>query len=189
VTESDRILSNEQLVALFQEGDHRVFVILAQRMMPMLRVEASYVASRPVDNDDLVQEAMLALLTAAKRYDPSRKASFATYCRICVKHRLLNAVRSLNTPESPQEDTKLFEQVDRQGMDIVGFEDQMEEYESDAQLLKKLRHRLSHMEYRVLICHLAAYTYEEIAKLLGVPVKAVDNAMQRVRRKLSRWLT
>ncbi len=189
MAESDRMLSNERLVELFQQGDERLFVVLAERMMPMLRLEAAYVASREADNDDLVQEAMLALLTAAKRYDPSRGASFATYCRVCVKNRLLNAVRRLDTPESPRTDEELFEQVQRRETTPVGIEDRVEEHESDAALLERLRSRLSSLEYRVLICHLAAYTYEEIARLLGMAPKAVDNAMQRVRRKLSSWLS
>ncbi len=186
---SERMMSNEQLVEMFQQGEERVFVMLAERMMPMLRVEAAYMAARAVDNDDLVQEAMLALLTAVKRYDPSRGASFATYCRVCVKNRLLNAARSLTTPESPHESVALLEQVERQEGTPVAMEDRVEEHESDAALLARLRERLSSLEYRVLICHLAAYTYEEIAQLLGITPKAVDNAMQRVRRKLSLWLT
>lgn len=183
------MLSNEQLVERFQLGDDRAFVVLAERMMPMLRFEAAHIYCSGADSDDLVQEAMLALLSAVRRYRPDGGASFATFCRICVKNRLLNAARSLQTPESPQEDEQLYSAVDRDDhLHNSGFEDRYDDREDDVELLRRLKATLSSLEYRVLILHLAAFTYDEIAASLAVSAKSVDNAMQRVRRKLSALL-
>ncbi len=179
------MLSNEQLATRFQNGDDRAFVELAQRMMPMLRFEAARMDCRGADSEDLVQEAMMALLSAAKRFRADGGASFATFCRVCVKNRLLNAARSLQTPESPQEDEQLYSAVDRDGiLHNSGFEERYAEREDDLRLLDRLKAVLSTLEYQVLLLHLAAYTYDEIASLLEVSPKSVDNAMQRVRRKL-----
>ncbi len=186
MAEFDTMISNEELASRFQSGDDRAFVELAQRMMPMLRFESAHIYCNGADNDDLVQEAMLALFSAAQRYRPDGGASFVTFCRTCVKNRLLNAARALQTPESPQEDDQLFNAVDREDhLHNSGFEDRYDDRENDAALLDRLKGHLSSLEYRVMLLHLAAYTYEEIAASLHVTAKSVDNAMQRLRKKLS----
>lgn len=186
MAELDTMVSNEELASRFQGGDDRAFVELAGRMMPMLRFEAAHIYCNGADDDDLVQEAMMALLTAARRYRAHGGASFATFCRVCVKNRLLNAAKSLQTPESPQEDEQLYSAVDRDDhLHNSGFEDRYDDRENDAALLSRLKATLSPLEYRVMILHLAAYTYQEIALSLHVSPKSVDNAMQRIRRKLS----
>ena len=180
------MISNEELASRFQDGDDRAFVELAQRMMPMLRFEAARIYCNGADDDDLVQEAMMALFTAARRFRSEGGASFAAFCRVCVKNRLVNAARALQTPESPQEDEQLYNAVDREDhLHNSGFEDRYDDRENDAALLGRLKKQLSSLEYQVMILHLAAYTYGEIAASLRVSPKSVDNAMQRIRRKLS----
>ncbi len=138
------------------------------------------------DADDLAQEALLGLHAAAMHFRADGGASFSTYARVCVRNRLRSAVTALFSPETPHDDARLFDEIERDITAVIDPGEWVSNREEDAAYLDRLKLALSSLEYRVLMCHLSAYTYDEIASLLGISPKAVDNALQRVRRKLSR---
>lgn len=185
MAQNETPLSNEALVLRFQNGEDRLFTLLVERMAPMLRQEVARIRCNRSDGDDLAQEALLALLAAAKSFCADERASFATYARVCVRNRLLSAVRALSLPELPHEEDKLFDELERKAGTAFDPGMQLLDQEKDLALIEKLKSLLSTLEYRVLMFHLAAYSYEGIAAALGVSVKAVDNALQRIRRKLA----
>ncbi len=179
----------EHLLAQVCDGDDTAFAALFERYMPMLRQETARIRCNLSDNDDLVQEASLGLLSAAKAYRADGSASFATFARVCVRRRLINVVRSLSNTDLPQEDVSLFGEIDK---DIAVSKSDPDEWiqhkEEELVLLERLKTLLSDMEYRVLVLHLAGYSYDEIARSLDMSAKAVDNALQRIRRKLKQAL-
>lgn len=177
-------LSNEQLAQRFQHGENRLFTLLVERMTPMLRQEVARIRCNHADGDDLAQEALLALLAAAENYRADGGAQFATFARVCVRNRLCSAARSLSLPELPHEDDVLFDELEREGASPDPGK-QLLDCEKDLALIEMLKELLSALEYRVLMFHLAAYSYEEIAAAIGVGPKSVDNALQRIRRKLA----
>lgn len=189
MAERESSSSVEQLVALFQNGDDRAFALLIDRMMPMIRHETSRIRCNSADTEDLAQEALLGLLTAADKFRAELGVTFAAFARVCVRRRLLNAVQKLTTPELPQENEHLFQELER--LADPKQSDPSEQFlsrEADTALLERLKAQLSAMEYAVLTLHLSAYSYEEIASVRGISVKSVDNALQRVRKKLAHWL-
>lgn len=188
MTMDEAALSNEQLVERFQNGDDRVFSLLIERTLPMVRYETSRVRCNRADSDDLAQEALLGVLSAAQKYHPEKGASFATFSRVCVRNRLLNAAAMLMSPETPHEDDRLYDEMDKEPDQSTDPGEWLLNKEADTAFLKRLKAALSDLEYRVLMFHLAAYSYEEIAASLGISPKAVDNALQRMRRKLSQLL-
>ena len=139
------------------------------------------------DNDDLMQEGMLALLRAAQAFRFDGGASFATYARLCVKHRLWNAAERLMAHETPQEDKSLFSQLEKGGA-AGDPSDRVLGHEEETAFLARLKQVLSDLEYRVMVLHVAAYSYEEIAAALNISSKSVDNALCRIRGKLSRLI-
>ncbi len=177
--------TTEQLVVLCQQGDEAAFSLLVERMMPMVRGETSLVRCNRADADDLAQEALLALHAAVMHYRDDGGASFVTYARVCIRRRLRRVAVDLFSPETPHDDERLFDELDRDGATMVDPGEWLLQKEEDAAYIDGLKNLLSKLEFRVLMCHLSAYSYEEIASLLGVSPKVVDNALQRVRRKLS----
>ena len=185
MTEVEMSLTNEQLVEQFQSGNESAFSRLVERLLPMLRREASLIRCNHADADDLAQEALCGLLNAARRFRFNDEATFTTYARVCVRNRLLNAGVSFSSPESPRDDEWLFDKIESDGVSEDPG-DWLQRKEESVLLLENLKSRLSDLEYRVLMYHLAAYTYDEIGRALGVAPKSVDNALQRIRRKLVR---
>ena len=178
---------NEQLILeRVRAEDDKAFVLLLNAQMPMIRQETARFRNDTVDEDDLAQAAALGLLSAAKAYRENAGASFATFARVCVRRRLINTVRSLPVEEIPHESP--FDMCERE-MDMSASPDQLvQEREEELDLLSRLKSELSVLEYRVLILHISSYSYNEIAQVLRISPKSVDNALQRIRRKLKSTL-
>ncbi len=183
------IFDESELLVLVKKGDDAAFAQLIDRFMPMLRQETARVRVNAADDDDYIQEASLGLLSAARAYREDQGASFSTFARVCVRRRLLNALQAVPNVDLPSEDTALFDEIDN---DLFAARLDPDEWllhkEDEAALLDRLRALLSSMEYHVLVLHMASYSYDEIAQALAITPKSVDNAIQRIRRKLMRAL-
>ena len=144
------------------------------------------------DSEDLMQEGMFGLIKAIREYDPNRDASFCTFAETCIRHRLYTVLRSaasgkhspLNqaVPLNPSFfDANLsFAQVDPERLLI--------DREKTAALLENARKLLSEFEVKILGYYLDGLTCREIAETVGKSPKSVDNAVQRLRRKIARQL-
>ena len=179
-----RDLSDDQLVSLACTENEEAFASLVSRYSAMLhRLSMQYSGTSSLDAEDLAQEGLLGMLSAVRTYTPDNGAAFGTYACTCMRNRMLSAVRRsqgipplLNDPDEPP------------ASDIASADDpaallvRQEELES---LRAHLRSALTELEYRVLMRYLGAYSYEEIAASLSISRKAVDNALQRLRRKLA----
>ncbi len=168
------------LIAQAKGGSQEAFAALSERYGGMIRRQAAYLHGPLLDREDLEQEGLLGLLYAVRSYKPGESASFYTYARVCVRHRMISAARrvkllvTLNVPYEPRQDGG--------GNDP---EQRLLDREEEERLHRRLKKHLTSLEYEALKRHLDGYSYEETARLLGVGAKAVDNALQRVRRKLS----
>ena len=178
-------LTDEQLALLAHEGCEDAFSQLVQRCASIVRRYRSV----QLEAEDLEQEGLVGLLSAVRTYQESGGASFRTYASVCIRRRMLSAVRragaakqipsselismdeggaSLEEPAVPTDPAVLLQQRE----DADRFQN-------------RLKETLTQLEYQVLMLYLGAYSYEEIAQLLHSTSKAVDNALQRVRRKLT----
>ncbi len=175
-------LSEEQLVVLAREKNEEAFTLLVTRCLGMLKSLSAKYCRDFSESEDLVQEGLLGLLSAVQTYHSSNKVSFRTYAYACARNRMVSALRRRNGApmQSLDEEDEL--------SDFIGDTDpasllvQQEETEN---LDKRLRDKLSSLEYRVLMARLSGYSYGEIAMCLNVTEKTVDNAYQRLRRKLA----
>lgn len=179
-----RDLSDEQLVSLAATENEEAFACLVSRYSAMLhRLSAQYSGTSPLDTEDLAQEGLLGLLSAVRSYRPDGEAAFGTFACTCMRNRMLSAVRRAQGTPLP-----LAEPDEPAAADVASVDDpaallvRQEELES---LRAHLRSVLTELEYRVLMRYLGAYSYEEIAASLAISRKAVDNALQRLRRKLA----
>lgn len=185
-TETDAKLLQEA-----KAGSEEAFVRLYQKYEPLIRRQASSLLSAQLEVEDLEQEGRLALLYAARSFRPEGGASFSTYVRVCVRHRMISAARRVRwfTTLFPEE----WEALEHERLTFVSLAEgqaadpveRLVNRDEERRLTSRLQRVLTSLEYQVLQLHLEGYTYEETAARLGVAVKTVDNALQRVRRKLS----
>ena len=150
------------------------------------------------DSEDLIQEGMVALIKAVREFSPDKAATFRTFAEICIrnrlysvlrasardKHRALNQSISLDTPDfdsnSYTSGTSSLAQRDP--------EDFLIDREHTAALLAAVRKQLSEFEAKILGYYLDGLSCREIADTVGKPPKSVDNAVQRIRRKVAQHL-
>ena len=144
------------------------------------------------DSEDLIQEGMMGLLSAVRHYDPARDASFRTFAELCIRNRLYTAVKAASrNKHSPLNDSLSLEspQFDEcQGHISYGFRDPEElliSKERFEAVLTEMNSVLSPFESQVLKLYLEGLSYNEIAERVKKPVKSVDNAVQRIRKKLA----
>ena len=172
------------LLREIRAGSEQAFALLAERYAPFLKRLAGRWAIASRDRDDLEQEGLLGLLTATQTFREDGGASFSTYARTCARHRVISAVRrSRWRTEVLLPDGE--EAADRVSAGQADPEQAVLEKDEEQRLHQRLRERLTPLEYEVLCDHLAGCSYREIAAHLHVSCKSVDNALQRIRRKLS----
>lgn len=183
-------LTDEELAQLSRDGSEDAFVLLMQRCSPMIQQHAARYQSAWQGAEDLAQEGLVGLLSAVRTFRADGGASFRTYASVCIRHRMITAVKRVYAAREvpPSEQLSLEEEAEWAEFSGQGQADPAQlvvQQEDTNHLLLYLRRMLTPLEYEVLMRHLAAYSYEEIAKQCHVHVKAVDNALQRVRRKLA----
>ena len=189
--------SDEALCAQAAAGDRRAEESPVVRYNPLVRMSARPYFLAGGDSEDLIQEGMVGLLGAIREYDPGKAASFRTYAEICVKNRLFSAVkaaaRDKHTPlnHSVSFETPLFGGTGerfacgtpgRQGEDP---EEIFLSREAFRERMRALHGQLSDFEANVLRLYLNGLSYSEIAAEVNKSPKPVDNAVQRIRRKLA----
>ena len=145
------------------------------------------------DSEDLFQEGMLGLLTAIRSFEGGRDASFRTFAEICIRSRLYSAVRAAQgSKHSPLNHSVSFEPPLFDGTNAYLFsseespEDVIIGREELRERLDALKGQLSEFEASILSPYLSGLSCGEIARRVGRSPKAVDNAVQRIRRKVAR---
>ena len=148
------------------------------------------------DSEDLIQEGMTGLLSAIRNYDPARNIQFKTYAEYCVRRRIYSAIRSASrlkhTPlndyisfESPHFD----ETMTRTPYYLRDPEELVIARERADEITDCLYGSLSKFESKILGFYLEGMSYTEIAGQIGKTAKSVDNAVQRIRKKLAQLLS
>ena len=163
-------------------GSQEAFARLAARYDGMLTALAKGLVVPALEADDLKQEGLLALLSAARSYREENGASFATYARLCARRRMISARRRVMALPIPVEGDEPVADVLPDGQ--AAPEQLVLAKEDERRLFDSLKQQLSPLEYAALCRYLDGYSYEEIAVRIGSTAKGVDNALARVRRKL-----
>lgn len=180
------IRSDQELVSLIRDGDAVAFNVLSERYKPLLYGQAGkYADITGVDVEDFIQEGMLALYRAVQRYDSSLGAKFGTYATACICHSMTDAVRI----HMRMLRSRAALPIDK--MDEAGYaqlyspvEDSYMDRETTVHRTRQIESVLSDFERQVLMLYLRGHSYQQISAVLRTATKSVDNALQRVRRKL-----
>ncbi|MGN1124028.1 MAG: sigma-70 family RNA polymerase sigma factor [Eubacterium sp.] len=178
---------NDEILSYVQSGNKVHTEALIRQYKPLVEKIASKYINSPMERDDLIQEGMIGLLAAIKSFSNEKGAAFKTYAGVCIDNSIQTALRKLNRlKDIPQ--SNLVEYQEEQLPEYskaVSAEDAFIAQESVSLLTKALRENLSDFENEVLRLHIVGCSYNEIAKRLSKTPKAVDNAIQRIRKKLS----
>lgn len=192
-------IDDNDLQKLAVKGDSMAEEALVERYMRLVRMCARPLFLAGGDSEDLIQEGMFGLISAIRQYNSAQNTSFKTFAEHCIKNRLLTAVRSasstkhiplnagvsLDTLLSDESQTPPLAYAD---MFQTSPEEQVLARENKMELQQSFKRCLSPMERNVLRLYLDGLSYQEIAEQTGKPIKAVDNAIQRIRRKLAQNL-
>jgi RNA polymerase sporulation-specific sigma factor len=188
-------ITDNALLSMVKSGDRVAEEQLAFRYARLVKI-----CSRPYflvggDTEDLIQEGMLGLISAIRDFDLSMNVSFKTYAEICVKRRIYSAIKSASRKKhEPLNDMVSFDDVlsDESKSSAAAYgeahrrspEEQVLARESADEIIQAYSRCLSKFEVEILQLYLSGLSYSEIAEASGKAEKSVDNAVQRIRRKL-----
>ena len=201
-------LTLDELAILAKEGDDEALRRIYEGSREMLRSKANLYYMVGADRDDVIQEGMIGLLGAIRTFDPNAGAAFSTFAELCVKRRIINAVkmadrakhRPLNNSVSieaavlaPGEDTESGEAASLEDTlrapqatdpeEIVLLADLMAYVESNAPAL------FSGLERAVWEAYSHGNNNTQIAEMLGRSPKAIDNALTRIKSKIEKLVS
>ena len=189
-------LDDDSLWELASGGNTDAETQLIENYSRLVRVCARPYFLTGGDGEDLIQEGTFGLLSAIRRFDPACGVSFKTFAEHCVRMRLLSAIKSASRLKHfPLNDGMSLEELSEDSnTNLSAFpqsfrrspEDQVLARESKEELYTAFAEQLSRLERKVLSLYLDGLSYKDIAQRLGKEPKAIDNAVQRIRRKLAR---
>jgi len=171
-------------IAQAAAGDQEAFALLAHRMTPLIHDQIRRLGCEGLEDEDLVQEALLGLLAAVRTYREDGGAAFTTYATTCIRNRLLTVVRRNGTRMDREQSLEDSPALSAANIDPALLLLDKEEIDNFLSALRTAK--LTDKEYQVFRWRMSGFSYAEIAAELGITVKAVDNAIQRIRRKIMR---
>ncbi|RKD26429.1 RNA polymerase sporulation sigma factor SigH [Caminicella sporogenes] len=195
------VLVDEKVVEDAKNGDPRAQEYLIKKYKNFVRAKARSYFLIGADREDIIQEGMIGLFKAIRDYRSDKISSFRAFAELCItrqiitaiktatrqKHIPLNSYVSLNKPIYDEESDRTLLDV-LSGKKISDPEELLISREEINNIESKIGEILSDLEWQVLIFYLQGKSYQEIAKDLNRHVKSIDNALQRVKRKLERFL-
>jgi RNA polymerase sporulation-specific sigma factor len=193
--------TDEELITLLRNGDKLAEEALYARYKQIVRSKARTYFLIGADREDIIQEGMIGLYKAVCDFQFEKKASFRAFAELCITRQIITAIKSatrkkhmpLNTYVSLNR--SFFEgESDRPLIDVLSSaqisdpEDVYISRESYAAIADRIEHSLSKLEHDALGLYLQGYSYQQIADALKKSTKSVDNAIQRVKKKLEEYL-
>ena len=191
------------LIALAKQGDPTAYDRIVRRYYGFVRLKASSYFLAGGDSDDLIQEGLVGLYKAVRDYRSDRESSFRNFAELCITRQIITAVKTatrnkhspLNqyvsfsaTPASAMDGEPTLDEVIA-GPSVHDPVNQVISTEELNALVACLSTVLSELESRVLALYLDGSSYEQVGERLGCDTKTVDNALQRVKRKVGTHLT
>ena len=172
---------------LFSRLDDEAINELIIKYKYLVDAAAAKFQGTPLEKDDLLQEGMIGLLAAIKSYNESKGAVFTTYAARCINNSIISAIKKASRlKDIPQSNLVFIENEDVFDEKVhLSAEDEYMANESVNVLSNVLYEELSSFENEVLRLHIMGCSYAQTAQKLDKNPKAVDNAMQRIRKKLS----
>lgn len=194
---------DEELVLMAQTGDDVAQRYLLDKYKSLVRAKSRAYFLIGADTEDIIQEGMIGLYKAVRDYNEDKNASFRSFAELCVnrqmitaikaatrqKHQPLNSYVSLNKPVYEEESEQTYmDFLQSSSSALLNPEALLIGQENKHFLEDQMVKNLSSFETKVLVLYLQGRSYFEIAHVLEKPEKSIDNALQRVKKKLEKFL-
>lgn len=189
-------MSDEDLIEIIKSGDKSALEYLISKYKELVNMKVSKYFIIGAEKEDIVQEGLIGLFKAVKSYKSDKQNSFKTFANMCIERQLITAIKSSNRQKhmplnsylslntaayEEDEDSSLLEVFNAHQMeDPLETITKQEYYESVERAMDK---SLSSFEKQVLNRYIQGESYVQIAQKLDTPVKSIDNAIQRIRKK------
>ena len=197
-TDSYQKLTDEEIIAQIKNGDEKALTYLLDKYKELVNIKVGKYFLIGAEREDIIQEGMIGLYKAIKSFDKQKQNTFKTFANMCIERQLITAIKtsnrqkhmplnsylSLNTAAYDNDDENSVELIDTFNNDTT--EDPLEtimKKEYYEQIQNNIEKSLSKFEKQVLDRFIKGESYNVIAKRLDSPVKSVDNAIQRIRKK------
>ena len=194
---SDTNDSDEDLIKKVNAGDNEALEYLLNKYKDIVNMKVSRYFIVGAEQEDILQEGLIGLYKAIKNFDAEKQNSFKSFANLCVERQLITAIKSsnrqkhmphnsylslnMNAYDDADDDTSIYEVFDANVIeDPLDTITKKEYYESVESIIEK---SLSPFERQVLNELVKGHSYTTIAEKLDSPVKSVDNAIQRIRKK------
>jgi RNA polymerase sporulation-specific sigma factor len=185
--------SDEDLIALIKSGDKFALEFLIGKYKELVNMKIGKYYIIGAEKEDIMQEGLIGLFKAIKSYSPDKQNSFKTFANLCIERQLITAIKSSNRQKhipintaayEEDEDTTLLDTFDsHQVEDPLDTITKKEYYQMLETAIDK---SLSDFEKQVLGRYIQGESYVQIAQKLDTPVKSIDNAIQRIRKKATK---
>ena len=187
-------LSDTELHSLYHSGDAEAGNALVMRYRRLVKAAIRPFFLAGGDSEDLLQEGMIGFLSAIREYDPDGGSSFRSFAELCVRRRVISAARSASRQKhAPLNDGLSLEQLQYgesqqlfEQLIACSPEEQILDQAWADSFLAACALYLSELENNILLDYLRGLSYSEIAERRGRSEKSIDNAIQRIRKKLAR---
>lgn len=195
-------MTDEELITKVRANDKCALNFLMDRYKDVVNMKVSKYYISGAERDDIVQEGLIGLYKAVKNFDKEKQNSFKTFANLCIERQIITAIKGsnrqkhipLNSYLSLNSSNYENENGDEEGelievLDANAIEDPLEtvtKNEYYKQVEKTIEESLSDFEKKVLFRFIDGQTYMQIAESLNSPVKSVDNAIQRIRKKTAK---
>jgi RNA polymerase sporulation-specific sigma factor len=193
-------LTDEVLLELVQNGDSESTDFLISKYRNFVRAKASRYFLIGGEREDIVQEGMIGLYKAIRDFKVDKQASFKAFAELCITRQIITAIktatRQKHTPLNSYVSLyrPLFEDDNHTLLDVIPGTKTMDpatliiNQEKALDIEMKMAEMLSDLERKVLALYMDGQSYVEISEELNKHVKSIDNALQRVKRKLERYM-
>jgi RNA polymerase sporulation-specific sigma factor len=195
-------VDDRYLIALAKQGQAEAYDRLVRRYYGFVRLKASSYFLAGGDSEDLIQEGLVGLYKAVRDYRADRESSFRSFAELCITRQIITAVKTAtrnkhtplnqyvsfsSSPTAPGDGEATLDEV-LPSAPVHDPVNQVISSEELRSLVGCLSTVLSELESRVLSLYLDGYSYEQVGVKLGCDTKTVDNALQRVKRKVGSHL-
>ncbi len=191
-------MSDDVLVARFQGGDNDALDVLLQRYRRFTRAKARGYFLIGADSDDIEQEGMIGLFKAVRDFRSDRQASFRAFAELCITRQIITAIKTATRQKHQPLNQYVSISGSRSGADdhernveemlddhhVADPAEQVVSGERMNDMRRSMAEMLSGLEVDVLRLYVEGKSYQEIGEQLGRHVKSIDNALQRIKRKL-----
>ncbi len=186
--------TDEELIELYREGEEGVVEYLMEKYKNLVRSKATSMYILGGDTQDLIQEGMIGLFKAVRDYDAGRDACFYTFAQLCVSRNIFTAVQKSGRKKHAPLNyyVSIYGQDTSSENGIGSVKDNPENImigkENLEQLEQAIETEMSNFERQVIELRITGMGYDEISKVLGRDSKSVDNALQRIKNKLKKYI-